>query len=89
MVMPQAHNPSRLGAFLDGKDSWSQLESKINSLMIGLENKKSISSVHLQQVLEEINLGRERRNNWQEAQLVPPSRTYVRPFRRTFGTTHH
>ena len=87
MVMPQAHKPSRLGAFLDGKDSWKQLESKINSLMAGLKNKESISSVHLQQVLGEINLGRERRNNWQEAQLVPPSRTYVRPFGRTFGTT--
>ena len=88
MAMPQAHRPSRLGALLDGSDSWMQLEYKINSLITGLKNKESTYSLHLQPVLEEICLGRAQRNSWQEAQLVPPSQTYVRAFGRTFETTH-
>ena len=88
MATPQAHRPSKLGALLDGSDSWTQLESKINTLITGLKYKESTYSVHLQPALEEISLGRAQRNSWQEAQLVPPSQTYVRAFGRTFGTTH-
>ena len=85
--MRQDHRPSKLGAFLAGNDSWQQLESKISTLTDGLKDNEPTYSAPLQPVFEEICLGRKRKNNWQEAQLVPPSRTYVRPFGRTFGTT--
>ena len=77
MASPQEHNPSKLGVLLAGVDSYEQLTSTINSLKDGPSQTKSAFSVPLQQAYEEICMGKERNHNWQEAQLVPPSRTYV------------
>ena len=87
MALPQALNKSKLGALLDGVDSSQRWESTMNSLMAGPSCPKFASCVLLQQAYDEICMAKERKNNWQEEQLVPPSRTYVRPFGRTFGVT--
>ena len=86
-VSPQVRNRSKLGALLDGVDSWQEWESIMNSLMDGPSSPRYASCVHLQPAFDEISTGRERKNSWEEARLVPPSRTFVRPFGRTFGVT--
>ena len=86
-VSPQARSRSKLGVLLDGVDSWEEWESIMISLTDGPSSPRYASCAHLQPAFDEISMGRERKNSWEEARLVPPLRTFVRPFGRTFGVT--
>ena len=86
-VSRQTPKPSSLGVFLDGANTVTELESRITTLTRSPKRKRSASSQDSVQVSDEILTARKGWMNWQEAQCLPPSRMYVRPFARTFGTT--
>ena len=82
----QAPKTSKLGAFFDGNDTAIELESKISSLMTSKKRKRSASFPDFAPALEEIKTAKRGWKNWREAQSLPPSQMYVRPFARTYGS---
>ena len=86
-TMESQSTPSRskLGDLISGEDSWSSVESIVNSLMDSAVRKKSVYCKRMQELCEEISLGLQRKPNSLEAPSRPPYEVYVRPFGRTFG----
>ena len=84
----QAHRSnSKLGALIDGVDSWRVLESKMSGLRTSDRISALISCPRLQELVDEINLVRQEIPYSLERQLKPPLRMFVRPSGQIYGQT--
>jgi len=86
-VLPPRPGKSKVGILYDGRSSWKSVISMTNSLTRTKKEKKSQLCKHSQQVLDEMRMVAETKDNLKVTPFPPPSITYVRPFGRTFGGT--
>ena len=86
-VLPPKPGKSKVGTLYDGKNSLKSVTSMTNSLIHSMNEKRSPSCRLSRQVLEEMRMVEETKDDLRETQYHPPSITYARPFGRTFGGT--
>ena len=77
--------PSKMGALLDGSDSWSALVSKINSWTATHKRPKSQSCQRLRPLFEEMSRAAQSSINSLGEQSAIPSITYVRHSGQTYA----
>ena len=80
-----APSPSKMGALVDGSDSWSALVLKINSWTRMHKSQESPSCQPLLPLFEEMNRAEQSLHNSWEDRSARPSTTYARFSKQTFA----
>ena len=75
-----------ISVLIDGEDSCQTLVLKMNGLQNTIKNKKFTSSLHLQELAEEISMVKQIKINCEEKQSKPPSQMFDRPSGLTYAT---
>ena len=87
--LPQQQIKSKLSVLIDGEDSCQTLVLKMNGLQNTIKNKKFTSSLHLQELAEEISMVRQINPNSVEKQSSPPLQMYDWRFEQTSNQIQH
>ena len=87
-ALPQAPKNSNMGVLLDGKTSWTEVVSRINSWTTSVRKQESASCPLLHQLFVEMKEAKQTKLFCQDKPYVKQSTMFVRSLEQTFGGLH-